>query len=71
MNKFLAAATVIALMACSGNTSSDKYSNKHTIPDSTDTTMKTDSIKPKDTIYPSTDTASYRKGKAKPVDTTK
>ncbi|MFT3948976.1 MAG: hypothetical protein QM763_18575 [Agriterribacter sp.] len=71
MKKLLAAAVVIALISCSGNTSSDKYIKENSTPDSVDTTIKSDSSKPEDTIYPSTDTASYRKGTAKPVDTAK
>lgn len=71
MKKLLAAAVVIVLMSCSGNTSSDKYMKDSTGSDSTDTMMKNDSFKPKDTVYPSTDTGSYRKAKPQPIDTAK
>ncbi|MFT3749420.1 MAG: hypothetical protein QM768_13925 [Agriterribacter sp.] len=70
MKKLCAAAVVMVFISCSGNTSSDKYI-KENAADSVDTMMKSDSSKPKDTLYPATDTGSYRKGTPKPVDTAK
>lgn len=72
MKKLLSAAVVMVFVSCSGNTSSDKYIKENAdVTDSADTVMKNDSSKPKDTLYPSTDTTSYRKDKPKAVDTAK
>ncbi|PVD53234.1 hypothetical protein DC498_04985 [Terrimonas sp.] len=72
MKKLLGAAAVIIFVSCSGNTSSDKYIKENAaVTDSADMVMKNDSSKPKDTLYPSTDTTSYRKGAPRPADTAK
>ena len=69
MKKLLAAAIVVVFMSCSGNTSSDNSVNAQA--DSMDSVNKNDSSAATDTVYPSTDTSSYRKDQAKPVDTAK
>lgn len=69
MKTLFSVAIAIVFMSCSGNTSSDKYIDKNAKDSSN--AMKADSAKPKDTVYPSSDTNSYRKATAKPADTTK
>ncbi|MFT4017079.1 MAG: hypothetical protein QM668_08970 [Agriterribacter sp.] len=72
MKKLSAVIAVMVFISCSGNTSSDRYIKENAIvTDSADTMMKSDSSKPTDTLYPSTDTTSYRKGTPSPVDTAK
>lgn len=69
MKNLLVVATVIIFLSCSGSTSSDKHIEKNTATDTT--TMQIDSSQPKDTVYPSTDTTSYRKATPIPIDTAK
>jgi len=64
MKKFLASAMIMVFISCSGETSSDKYIDAHAPADSTDSAgenLKNDSSGAKDTVYPQTDTSSYRK----------
>lgn len=64
MKKLLAAAVIMVFISCSGETSSDKYIDDHAPADSTDSAqqnLKNDSSGAKDTVYPQTDTSSYRK----------
>jgi len=64
MKKLLAAAVIMVFISCSGETSSDKYIDAHAPADSTDSAqenLKNDSSSAKDTVYPQTDTSSYRK----------
>lgn len=70
MKKLLAAAVVVVLISCSGNTSSDKYMKENAKADSV-ANAQTDSPVAKDTVYPVTDTTSYRKATPKPIDTAK
>jgi hypothetical protein len=64
MKKLLAAAIIMVFISCSGETSSDKYIDAHAPADSADSAqenLKNDSSSAKDTVYPQTDTSSYRK----------